>query len=160
MSASARIAGPVLGILSLLAAACTAALADLPEPEWQEQCRSVRFPMSAIVVTDYRRYASMPDVPSLLLVDMRLRVDEDGEVVSVEMDPEDAKLVSADRLRGVRLIPGVGKPLELEMRLTNHLEYPFDERSARFGWELSLLRDGGHFQSCASATEFAPDGFP
>ena len=159
MSANARIAGPLLGILSLLAPACTATLADLPEPEWQEQCRSVRFPMSAITVTDYRRYASTPDAPTLLVVDVGLRVDEDGEVVSVDMDPEDAELVSADRLRGVRLIPGVGKPLALKMRLTNVLDRPVGDRD-RFGWELSLLGPGGSFRRCAAATEFAPDGFP
>jgi hypothetical protein len=169
MSASGCFVGPVVartrlnwlaGVLSLLGTACTAALADLPQAEWQEQCRSVRFPMSAIVVTDYRRYRSMPDVPAQLVVDLKLRVDEDGEVISVEMDPKDAALVSADRLRGVRLIPGVGKPLELELRLTNQLEYPPNQRRDRFGWELSLLGDGGRFEVCASATEFAPDGFP
>lgn len=133
---------------SLLALpSCTTTFNDLKPEQRQQQCRFMRPPLEAITVTNYRRLG--PSLPELSVrpvsVDLQVTVDGAGTIQAGKLIDGRADVISLQRLRGLRLLDGIGKALCVDISLNTLVPYQTFQSP---GWRMDVILRGGDRLTC------------
>ena len=139
-----RLPGVAVGLLTL---SCITTMDDLKPEQRMEQCRTMRPPLEAVAVHDYRHLG--PSLPELsfrpISVDLRVTVDAVGTIQTAKFVDGSSEVISLQNLRGLHLVAGIGKPLRIDFSLNTMVPY-----QARFspGWRLDVLLRKGDRLTC------------
>ena len=136
-----------MAVSLLVLPSCTTTFNELKPEQRQQQCRSMRPPLEAITVTNYRRLG--PSLPVLSVrpvsVDLQVTVDGVGTIQAGKLIDGRPDVISLERLRGLHLLDGIGKAMRVDISLNTLVPY-----QARFspGWRLDVLLRNGDRLTC------------